>query len=318
MLESSARTTEPFTGRRVSGEHPRRQGGLRLRGAGRGRHDPPGLPQHRAIDRAALRRAARSRAAQGDHDRDRYRQRRRHPQVLPLPADGRGLRRRPRGDRRMGADRIRLARAQPGLQGGVSRHTRCQRRLLRPLPGQRPALVSGGAGAGPVLEPRDHPPASRPEPAARGSQRRVHARRAGARRRHRRQRRQGRRHRVGAHPLQLHRPLRADPDPEEGVRDRLRGVDGHAGGEADLPSVVRDDGRGHGQPVRLSAVEPSRRERLDLHLRQGARAVGERVRLRRHRQGEQLLPPDRASSPASASTAASVSRSSSTSSAACC
>ncbi len=45
-----------------------------------------------------------------------------------------------------------------------------------------------------------------------------------------------------------------------------------------------------GTPVRLPAVEPHGRERLDPGVRQGAGAVGGRVRLRRHRQGEQLLP----------------------------
>ena len=45
-----------------------------------------------------------------------------------------------------------------------------------------------------------------------------------------------------------------------------------------------------GDAVRLSALEPDGRERLDPDLRQGVRAVGERVRLRGHRQGQQLLP----------------------------
>ena len=157
MLDSSARTTEPFTGDEYL--ESLRDGrevyvyGERVDG----RHDPPGLPQHRPLDRAPLRRAARSRAARGDHDPDRHRQRRRDPQVLPLPADRRGLRRRPRGDRRVGAARLRLARAQPGLQGRVPGHARRQRGLLRPLPGQRAALVPRGPGARPLLEPRDHP-----------------------------------------------------------------------------------------------------------------------------------------------------------------
>ena len=60
--------------------------------------------------------------------------------------------------------------------------------------------------------------------------------------------------------------------------------------ETVLPPVLRNDGGGDGQSVRLSAVEPARRKRLDHRVRQGVRAVGERVRVRRHRQGQQLLP----------------------------
>src|SRR5256885_48365 len=47
------------------------------------------------------------------------------------------------------------------------------------------------------------------------------------------------------------------------------------------------------QPVRLPAVEPARRERRDLRDGQRVRALGGRVRLRRRREGEQLLPADR-------------------------
>ena len=61
-------------------------------------------------------------------------------------------------------------------------------------------------------------------------------------------------------------------------------------GEADLSTIMRSPG--HRRPT-WYRLQPAQRERLDLHLRQGARAVGERVRLRRHRQGEQLLPPHR-------------------------
>ena len=57
-----------------------------------------------------------------------------------------------------------------------------------------------------------------------------------------------------------------------------------------LPSVLRNDGGGNGKPVRLSAVEQARRKRLDHRVRQSVRAFRERVRLRRYRQGEQLLP----------------------------
>jgi len=53
--------------------------------------------------------------------------------------------------------------------------------------------------------------------------------------------------------------------------------------------LLRDGGDRDGQSVRLSAVEPARRERRGVHPRQGAGALGERVRLRRRGEGQQLL-----------------------------
>ena len=53
-------------------------------------------------------------------------------------------------------------------------------------------------------------------------------------------------------------------------------------------SATRD-----GKPVRLSALEPARRERCRVHHGQGAGALGERLRLWRHREGQQLLPAHR-------------------------
>ena len=90
--------------------------------------------------------------------------------------------------------------------------------------------------------------------------------------------------------LQLHRQQRRAADQDEAVRLRLHRADRRARREAVLPAVVRDDGGGDGHAVRLSALEPDGRERLDPGVRQGVRAVGERVRVRRHREGEQLLP----------------------------
>src|SRR5580698_3597835 len=59
---------------------------LRLWRTGQGRHHAPGVPQCRALDRPALRRAA-CREDQGHPDlADRYRVRRLHPQVLPRRA----------------------------------------------------------------------------------------------------------------------------------------------------------------------------------------------------------------------------------------
>ena len=152
------------------------------------------------------------------------------------------------------------------------------------------ALVPAVPGAGAVLEPRHHPPARRPPPPRRRDRRRLHARREGDRQRHRRLGGQGRRHGIGAHALQLHRPLRARTAAPPRVRHRLRRRHGHAGREAPLPELLRAAGGRRRQPVRLPAVEPARRERLDPRVRQRPHPVGERVPLRRHGEGRQLLP----------------------------
>ena len=105
-----------------------------------------------------------------------------------------------------------------------------------------------------------------------------------------RQRGQGRGHHVEPHALQLHRQQRRAADQDQAVRLRLHGADRRAGREAAVPAVLRDDCGGDGHAVRLPAVEPHGRERLDPDLRQGVRALRGRVRLRRHREGQQLLP----------------------------
>ena len=159
-----------------------------------------------------------------------------------------------------------------------------------PVRRERKALVQEGQRGGVVRQPCDRQSARRSRQAARRGERRVHARRGGDRRGSHRQRREGRGDDLDADALQLHRQQRRAADQDEAVRVRLHRADGRQGREAVLPAVVRDDRGGDGHAVRLSAVEPDGRERLDPHLRQGARAVGERLRLRRHRQGQQLLP----------------------------
>ncbi len=57
------------------------------------------------------------------------------------------------------------------------------------------------------------------------------------------------------------------PDQDEGVRLRLHRADRCPGREAVLPAVLRDDRRRDGHAVRLSALEPDGRERLDPRLR---------------------------------------------------
>ncbi len=261
-------------------------GGVDLRGAGQGRHRAPRLPQPGPHAGPPLRRAPRSGDAGGVDVPDRYRVGRLHPQVLP----GAGERRRPggcaRGDRGLGAADLRLDGPVARLQGGLPRLARRQRGVLRPLPGQCPALVPGRPGTGRVHESRPRPPAGGPPPPAGRDRRRLHPRREGDGRGAGGQRSEDRRHRLGAHPLQLHRPSQHRAHPEEGVRDDLPHRDGHAGGQADLPAVLRHDGRGDGQPLRLPAQQPPGRERCHPRVRQGPGALGERLRVRGYRQVE--------------------------------
>ncbi len=77
------------------------------------------------------------------------------------------------------------------------------------------------------------------------------------------------------------------------IRRGVHGADQSSRREIHLPHLLRDDVDGDGQPVRLSAVEPHRRERRGVHPRQGFGALGERVRLWRHGEGQQLLPAHR-------------------------
>ena len=271
----------------------------------------------RADGRPALRRAARSRGPRRADRPDRHRQRRLHPPLLPRAAH------RPRTWSAT-ATRSPPGRAWP-TAGWAARPTTRPRssatlgantEFYDAVPGQRPPLVQGRAGALPVLQPRDRQPADRPRPGptrcatctctSRGDRRGLIV--------------------SGAKVVATGSALTnynfiahyGPADQEQGVRADLRGPDGRAGREADLPAVVRDGGRGHGHPVRLPAVEPDGRERLDPRLRQGADPVGERLHLRRRRQDQRLLPGVRASSRASRSRAARASPSSSTSSPACC
>ena len=271
----------------------RRPRGLHLRRARQGRHHASGVPQHRADGRAALRRAARSQAQGQAAAADRHRQRRHDARLLQGAEDAGRSARRPRRDRRMGPAHLRLDGPRARLQGGVPGDARRQRRVLRAVPGEREALVQVQPGARAVRQPRHHPSAGRPRQAAERSGRRLLPRREGDRRRARRVRRQGGGDRLGADELHLRRAPRAHPGAGQEIRRRLHGADQRARREVHLPHLVRDDLDRDGQPVRLSAVEPARRERRGVHPRQGAGALGERVRLRRHREGQQLLPAHR-------------------------
>ena len=124
--------------------------------------------------------------------RDRHRQRRLHAPVLQGAAQRRGAGRRARRHRRVGARHLRLDRPQPRLQGGVPRHARRQRRLLRAVRGQRQRWYKKvQEEVSFVNHAIVNPPVDRDKPLDE-VQRRLHARREGDRRRPDRQRREGR------------------------------------------------------------------------------------------------------------------------------
>ena len=202
---------EADDGRRVPGVAARRPRDLHLRRARQGRHHASGLPQHRPHAGAPLQRAARPQAQRQAAGADRHRQRRHDARLLQVPEDDRGIRGRPRRDRRMGQALLRLARPRARLQGGIPRHARRQRRVLFALAGERQALVSLRPGARAVRQPRHHPSSRRPQPPAAGSGRRLLPRGEGDGRRHRRVGRQGGGDGLRAHQLHLRRPPRADP-----------------------------------------------------------------------------------------------------------
>ena len=197
--------------RRISRRAARRPRGLHLRRAREGRDRAPGLPQHRAHDRAPLRRAARSEALEDklivptDTGNGGYTH-----AFFKAPKIARRAARRPRRDRRMGAHHLWLDRPLARLQGGVPRHARRQRRFLRSLSGQCQALVQVQPGARALHQPRHHPSAGRPRPPAERGGGCLRACREGDRRRHHRLRRQGGGDRLGADQLHLRRPSRAD------------------------------------------------------------------------------------------------------------
>ena len=65
------------------------------------------------------------------------------------------------------------------------------------------------------------------------------------------------------------------------------------GREVPVPHVVRDDRHGDVEPLRPAAVVAAGRERRGVHHGPRLRPVGERLRVRRRGQGEQLLPANR-------------------------
>ncbi len=75
-----------------------------------------------------------------------------------------------------------------------------------------------------------------------------------------RHRRQGRRHRFGAHAFHLCRACRAVADPGQELRALLPRPDQCQGRQVHLPGLQRTARRRARQPVRLSLIEPARRE----------------------------------------------------------
>ena len=230
--------SKPMNGAEFLEFAARRPRNLHLRRTRQGRHHASGIPQHRAHGRAALRRDARPQAQRQADGADRHRQRRHDAWLFQVAEECRRVRRRPRCHRRMGAHRLRLDGPRAGLQGGVSRHARRQRRFLRSVSGQRQALVQVLSGESAVRQSRDHPSAGRSRPAAERSRRRVLSRREGNRRRHHRLGREGGRDRLGADELHVRRASRAHSGAGQEFRRDLHDPDQCARRETHLPHVV--------------------------------------------------------------------------------
>ena len=273
----------------ISRKPARRPRGLHLRRARRRRDHASRLPQRGALDRPALRRAARS----GDQGRadlpDRYRLGRLHAQILSRRALARGPDRPARGDRRLGAHVLRLDGAHAGLQGVADEHARRPARVLWKVLRQCEELVPARAGTRAVHEPRDRQSAARPQQGARTGARRVHHDPEGDGWRLLRVRRQGGGDLLGDHALQLPRPERRDAGERPGSRDHVHRADERAGREAVLPHLLRDDGERDGHAVRLSALLALRRERRDLRVRQRADPLGGRAGPPRRGEDQDLL-----------------------------
>ena len=227
--------------RRVPRVDPRRPRDLGVRRARRGRHHAPGVPQLGPDDRAHVRRAARPGAPRRPHDADRHRRRRLHPPVLP---HGRARVEDLVADRDAIAEWARISYGwmgrSPDYKAAFLGTLGANADFYEPYQENAQRWYKRGPGALPVLQPRDHQPAGR----SRQGRRRGRATSSSTSSSEtddgpRRQRREGRRHRVGADPLQLHRPLRRRADQDEGLRGHLRRADGRQGREADLPPVLR-------------------------------------------------------------------------------
>ena len=275
MLDSTAGTTEPFTGAEYLESI---RDGREVYVYGDRVEDVTTHPAFRntaRIDRPAVRRAARPDAtADHDHATDTGSGGVTHT-FFRFPRTVEDLRRRPRGDRRMGADRLRLDGPQPRLQGGVPGHARARTPTsttpIRTTRGAGTARRRSGSCTGTTRSStRPSTATGRPTRSATSS---CTSRRSattgivvsGAKV-------------VATGSALTHYNFIAHYGPmpmqKKEFALRLRGADGHPGREADLPPVLRDDGRGDGQPVRLPALEPAGRERLDLHLRQACSCRG--------------------------------------------
>ena len=105
-----------------------------------------------------------------------------------------------------------------------------------------------------------------------------------------RQRRQGGGDDVEPDALQLHRQQRRPADQDEAVRVRLHRADRRQGVKLICRPSYEMTAAVMGTPFDYPLSSRMDENDSILDLRQGAGAVGERLRLRRHRQGQQLLP----------------------------
>ena len=131
-----------------------------------------------ADGRAHVRRAPRPRAQGRPHHADRHRRRHVHASVLPHRALGGGLRRRPRRDRRVGPHQLRLDGPRPDYKAAFLGTLGANADFYDPYQDNAKRWYKAGAGALPVLQPRDHQPADRSRQGRRRGPRRLHPRRA--------------------------------------------------------------------------------------------------------------------------------------------
>ena len=175
-----------------------------------------------------------------------------------------------------------------------------------------------GPGARAVPQPRARPPAGGPPPPGPTRCRRLRARREGDRRRPRRQRRQGGGHRLGAHHYNFIAHSGAAPIKTKEFALVFVGPMDTPGVKLICRPSYAMTAEVMGSPFDYPLSQPPGRERRDPGAGQGAGPLGERLRLRRRREGQHLLPALRLLPARSCSTAARAWPSSSTSSPACC
>ena len=200
--------------------------------------------------------------------------------------------RRPRRHRRVGAALLWLARPRARLQGGIPGHARRQCRLLRAWQENAKRWYRFSQERVPFVNHAIiHPPVDRI--AAPRSRRRLLPCGEGNRRRHRRLGRQGGGDRIGADQLHLRGASRLDPGQDKNFAAIFMIPTGAPGVKLICRTSYEMTSTVMGSPFDYPLSSRARRERRDLHHGQGAGALGERVRLRRRGEGQQLFPAHR-------------------------